>query len=179
MTEQLFANDPALLSEVLRCYQPHCRYLRSASVRVHGEQATATGEFEIPASCYIDATGHLNSVEANICYNQLLYQTVAVLVRHNVGTLFSGWTMDEYWRRQLPDILITRFDSTFRRPITPQRFTGEFTLHSGVARTSTVDGAPYTSLDTSFRFWDTNGGHCAGRVRLAIVTTAQPLGAAR
>lgn len=179
MTGEVFPNDPLLLSEVLRCYKPHCRYLRELTVQAQGEQASATGTFEIPESCYIDATGHLNSVEVNICYNQMLYQTIAVLVRHRVGSLFGDWTMDDYWRRQLPGILITRLDSEYRRPIDSRRFYGEFTLGGSQERTSTVDGAPFTSLDTSFRCWDDNGGQCAGTVRLAIVSAARPLGAVR
>ncbi|MFI7002568.1 FcoT family thioesterase [Nocardia sp. NPDC050175] len=179
MTGEVFPNDPLLLSEVLGCYKPHCRYLRELTVEALGEQASATGTFEISESCYIDATGHLNSVEVNICYNQMLYQTIAVLVRHRVGPLFGDWTMDDYWRRQLPDILITRLDSEYRRPIDPRRFYGEFALGGSQERTSTVDGAPFTSLDTSFRFWDDNGGQCAGTVRLAIVSAARPLGAVR
>ncbi|MFI6047074.1 FcoT family thioesterase [Nocardia sp. NPDC051321] len=177
MTGEVFPNDPLLLSEVLRCYKPHCRYLRELTVEALGEQASATGTFEIPESCYIDATGHLNSVEVNICYNQMLYQTIAVLVRHRVGALFGHWTMADYWRRQLPDILITRLDSEYRRPIDPRRFYGEFALGGSQERTSSVDGAPFTSLDTSFRCWDDNGGHCSGTVRLAIVAAARPLGA--
>ncbi|WP_107658892.1 FcoT family thioesterase [Nocardia suismassiliense] len=179
MTGEVFANDPSLLSEVLRCYQPHCRYLRELTVEARGEQATATGTFEIAESCYIDATGHLNSVEVNICYNQMLYQTIAVLVRHRVGPLFGGWTMDDYWRRQLPGILITRLDSEYRRPIEPRRFYGEFVLAGSQERVSSIDGAPFTSLDTSFRCWDDAGGRCAGTVRLAIVDVEQTLDAAQ
>ncbi|GAA5086722.1 FcoT family thioesterase [Nocardia iowensis] len=179
MNGAVFPNDPGLLSEVLRCYKPHCRYLRELAVEARGERVTAAGTFEIPESCYIDATGHLNSVEVNICYNQMLYQTVAVLVRHRVGPLFSDWTMDDYWRRQLPDILITRLDSEYRRPIDPRRFFGEFSLDGSQERTSKLDGAPFTSLDTSFRCWDDEGGQCAGTVRLAIVNAAKPLDAAR
>ncbi|NET17718.1 MAG: hypothetical protein F6K08_35290 [Okeania sp. SIO1H6] len=35
------------------------------------------GQFSIGESCYIDDTGHLNAVEFNICYNQLLYVAIA------------------------------------------------------------------------------------------------------
>jgi hypothetical protein len=169
----LYSHDPALLSDVLECYKPHCRYLSELVVAAEDARAGATGVFEIPESCYIDATGHLNSVEVNICYNQMLYQTLAVLVKHQVGPLFGGWTMEQYRERQLPDILITRFDSSFRRPIDPRRFHGELALADIQERVSTVDGAPFTALDTTFRFWDDAGGHSAGTVRIAIVSHAR------
>ncbi|WP_280446522.1 FcoT family thioesterase [Nocardia brasiliensis] len=177
MTDRVFPDDPLLLAQVLHCYKPHCRYLRTLEVR-SGEKVTAAATFEIPDSCYIDATGHLNSVEVNICYNQMLYQTIAVMVREQLG-VFAGWTMEDFWRRQLPDILITRFHSDFRRPIDPRRFSGEFTLDGSRERTSSLDGAPFTALDTSFRCWDDGGGHCTGVVRLAVVEAARVLGAAR
>ncbi|QIS05700.1 hypothetical protein F5X71_28365 [Nocardia brasiliensis] len=178
MTERVFADDPWLLARVLRCYKPHCRYLRTLEVRTVAETVTATGTFEIPESCYIDATGHLNSVEVNICYNQMLYQTIAVMVRERLG-VFADWTMDDFWRRQLPDILITRFQSEFRRPIDPRRFSGVFTLDGSQERTSSRDGTPFTALDTSFRCWDHHGGHCAGVVGLAVVDAARAVEVAR
>ncbi|MFI6044511.1 FcoT family thioesterase [Nocardia sp. NPDC051321] len=170
MSTQTFAHDPELLDDVLGCYKPHCRYLRELVVESADTQAKATGLFEIPESCYIDSTGHLNSVEVNICYNQMLYQTIAVLVRHRIGPVFRDWTMAQYQRRKLPDVLITRFDSSFRRPIDPRRFRGEFNLSGYQHRVSTVDGAAFTALDTSFRCWDETGGDCAGSVRVAIVS---------
>ncbi|MFI9508002.1 FcoT family thioesterase [Nocardia sp. NPDC052566] len=164
-----YPHDPQLLARVLDCYKPHCRYLRELTVETSGQHACATGTFEIPESCYIDATGHLNSVEVNIGYNQMLYQTIAVLVRHQDGPLFDGWTMDEFWRRQLPDILITRFDSTFRRPIDPRRFHGDITFAGFEHRVSGADGTPYLALDTEFHCWDDAGGNCSGNARIAVV----------
>ncbi|QIS11721.1 FcoT family thioesterase [Nocardia arthritidis] len=173
-----YPNDPALLGEVLRCYQPHCRYLGALRIESDGEKTVGTADFEITESCYIDATGHLNSVEVNICYNQMLYQSIAMLVRNRVGAVFGAWTMDEFRRRQLPDILITRFESAFRRPIEPRRFHGEITI-DGVAQRVSGEGAEYIALDTGFRCWDDAGGACAGAVRIAVVGADLRLAAAR
>ncbi|WP_405160827.1 FcoT family thioesterase [Nocardia sp. NBC_01499] len=175
VTREHFPHDEQLMADVLRCYKPHCRYLRRLAVDTEGLRVTGTGMFEIPESCYIDATGHLNAVEMNICYNQIMYQTFAVLVRHEVGQYFGTWTMDDYWERQLPDILITRFNSTFHRPIHPLRFHGEFTLSAVEERFRSDDRAPFTALDTTFRCWDDLGGQCAASVRLAIVSPRRRL----
>lgn len=162
-------DDAALLSEVLRCYKPHCRYLTSMTVQADGEMLRGTGSLAISESCYIDDTGHLNAVEAGICYNQMLYQLIATAVQHGLGAVFSTWTMDDFRRRQLPDILIARFTSAFHRPIDPRSFHGEFTVERATQRRLRAGADPMVSLETSFRFWDDAGGTAAGDARVAIV----------
>ena len=157
--------DSALLGEVLSCYKPHCRYLREFS-------GDGRGRFAIPESCYIEDTGHLNAVEVNICYNQLLYASIAMLVRDGTEPAFDTWTMAEFWRRRLSDILITRIASEFRRPIDARSFSGELVLDRIVGRQLRSDEAPLVVLDTTFRFWDAEGGDASGTARIAIVDEA-------
>ncbi|POM23160.1 FcoT-like thioesterase domain protein [Actinomadura rubteroloni] len=154
--------DTALLTDVLRCYKPHCRYLRSMTVRVTEGRLTGRGELRIPESCYIDDTGHLNAVEVNICYNQMLYYVIAAAVEWNLTPAFARWTMDDYWAKQLPDILIARMQSSFLRPIDPRSFHGEFE----VLRSTRLKDM--LTLETAFRYGDDAGGRCDGRVRVAI-----------
>ncbi|GAA3185765.1 MULTISPECIES: FcoT family thioesterase [Streptomyces] len=161
------ADGPDLLTRVLAPYKAHCAYLRSAEVTVDGETLTARGEFAIPESCYIDDTGHLNSVEVNICYNQLMYYALAVAVRDRLLPQFAEWTMEDYWKRQLPDILIVRFESRFPRPVDPRAFQGEFTLKRLTRRTPR-DGAPLLIAETTHRYHDAHGGRCHGEATLAL-----------
>lgn len=163
-----FDNDEALLARVLRIYKPHCRYLKSMTMTVTGVIG-GRGVLEIGESCYTDETGHLNAVEANIGYNQMLYYVIAKSVQERLGPTFSSWTMDDFWRRQLPDILITKLTSTFRRPINPRRFYGEFELTHATQRRLTSAKPPLMSLDTTFRYWDDHKGQSSGAVTVAII----------
>ncbi|GGM25249.1 FcoT family thioesterase [Micromonospora yangpuensis] len=163
----LVATD--LLTEVLSCYKPHCRYLLGATV---GERHL-TGRFAIPSSCYIDDTGHLNAVEVSICYNQMLYTTLAMAVRDGTEPALADWSMDDYWRRRLPDILVVRSAHDFRRPIDPRSFVGELTLERVTARRLWADRPPLVSIDTTFRFADDRGGLATGSVRVAISSEAE------
>ncbi|MCG8914478.1 FcoT family thioesterase [Actinokineospora sp. PR83] len=162
-------SDRELLARVLDCYKPHCRYLASFAVSQEEGVLRGAGVLEIPESCYIDDTGHLNSVEVNICYNQMLYQVIATAVRDGIGPVFDTWTMADFWRRRLPDVLITRFSSVFRRPIDPRSFHGEFALDSVRQRRLRPDADPLVSLETSFRCWDEAGGACSGTAQVTIV----------
>ncbi len=163
-------DDVALLARVLRPYKPHCRYLRSVAVTVEphvsgGVRVVARCELSIPESCYIDDTGHFNSVEFNICYNQMVYFAIAKAVQGQLLPAFAGWSIEDFWRKQLPDILITRFESCFRRPVNARRFYGEVSF----AKTRASAGAAIMLMRTNCRFWDDHGGHCDGHIMLAIV----------
>jgi len=162
-----FANDPELLSEVLRPYaRPKTQYLKSATVDASNGLASAEGQFAIPYSCYIDDTGHLNSVEVNICFNQLMYYLIAKCVQERVLPAFDAWTMEDYWKKQLPDILIASFTSKFRRPIDSDSFTGEVSFAEFSVRNVR---RPIQMIDMPWRFWDASGGHAEGEVRMALV----------
>ncbi|GAA2689223.1 MULTISPECIES: FcoT family thioesterase [Actinosynnema] len=153
-----------LLERALSCYKPHCRYLKAVELGGH----RATGEFAIPESCYIDDTGHLNAVEVNICYNQLLYTLLASLVRDGSEPALAGWDMAEFWRRRLPDVLIAGISSNFRKPIDPRAFTGELSVRQARTRTLRHGEPPLVDLDTAFAFRDSGGGLASGTARIVI-----------
>ena len=75
----------------------------------------------------------------------------------------SDMTLDEYRRRQLPDVLIHEFSSVFKRPLSPERFTGEVRIDHVSSR------GRFIFLRTSCRFRDEGGGLAQGEVSLAIV----------
>lgn len=177
------ATDEELLAQVLRPYRPHCRYLRTATFTAGGEPAkgggiSVAGEFAIPESCYIDDTGHFNSVEFNICYNQMFYYLAARSVAAGLAP-FGGWTMADFWRRQLSDFLIVDFHSTFRRPISSDRFSGEVAVVDVVEWAGSDVREPFTLLQTECRYADDRGGRCHGKVKLAITGTAPAAGVDR
>jgi hypothetical protein len=50
-------DDPELRERVLLPYREHCQYLRSATVRAEDGKVTASCEFSVGESYYIDSTG--------------------------------------------------------------------------------------------------------------------------
>ncbi|MBF6328351.1 hypothetical protein IU452_07440 [Nocardia transvalensis] len=169
MAPTVFEVEPDFLADVQQCYKPHCRYLRSASVTAAGETIVGTGHFAIAEPCYIDDTGHLNAVEVIICFNQLMYQTVATIVRHGLHPAFGDWTVADFRRRYLPDILIAEVHTEFERPIGAAAFTGEFRIDA--IDTYTAEGGSRIKLATRFRFGDERGGSCHGAIPLVVVDT--------
>lgn len=159
-----------LLERVLLPYKQDCTYLKSADITVADGLAAGRGEFEIPQSCYIDDTGHFNSVEFNICYNQLVYYVMACAVRDSLMPAFSEWTLADYWSRQLPSILITSLSSKFKRPIDPRSFSGEVEF-TKLTRRDLL--RPLLIAETTCRFWDASGGKAFGDVTLAILNPPQ------
>ncbi|MFH8367377.1 FcoT family thioesterase [Streptomyces sp. NPDC018031] len=164
-------DDQDLLTRVLRVYKPHCRYLRSASVTCAGQprdggKVSLRGEFHIPESCYIDDTGHFNSVEFNLCYNQMIYFVMAKSVKERAMWPFDHWTMDEFWARQLPDMFIVDFRSSFRRHMRGRRFWGELDV-TGVVERDGGNG-PLVLVKTVCRFGEEEVPACHGEVRIAV-----------
>jgi len=164
-----YANDPELLSQVLRPYRAHCQYLKTAVLEVASNQMpTVAGDLGIGESCYIDDTGHFNAVEFNICYNQLIYYLIAKSVKEGLVPALRSWTLDDFWRAQLPDILITEFRSRFKRTMRGKRFFGSVSLADVVRVDQSAWSKPLIVLHTTCRFWDEPGGLSVGKVTIAI-----------
>jgi acyl carrier protein len=174
-SEKRLSDDPELRAQVLRPYRSYTSYLKSADVTVTEIPADRGGlsarcEFEIPHSCYIDDTGHFNSVELNICYNQMLYYVLAEAIRSGLLTSFRTWTLEDYWRRQLPDVLITDFRSAFKRQMSGRRFSAELEVDSVAEWRGNDLYGPLIVLHTSCRFWDEQGGNCYAEVKIAVTS---------
>ncbi|MFF8732440.1 FcoT family thioesterase [Streptomyces sp. NPDC015171] len=169
--DRSYATDAGLLARVLVPYKEHCKYLKSAEVLAGPEHTSVRCAFAIAESCYIDDTGHLNSVEANIAYNQMMYYLVAKSVREGLLPALRDWTLDDFWHHQLPDILLTRFAGTFRRPVDPRSFSGELAFRS-VTRREPAGGKPFLHAETAYRYWDADGGRCDGEATLAFVNVS-------
>ncbi|MFL6138098.1 MAG: FcoT family thioesterase [Frankiaceae bacterium] len=167
--------DVSLLAHVMRVYKPDCRYLRTATVGTDEKGRTvARCTFGIPAPFYIDDTGHFNAVEFNLCYNQMLYYSVAKSVKEGMTPPFARWSMDDYWRRQLPDFLIVDFHSTFSKGVRAHHFYGELTFEHVRESAGGRNWSPMIVADTTCRYWDDHGGHCKGEVRAVVVNPPRP-----
>ncbi|MQY09705.1 FcoT family thioesterase [Actinomadura macrotermitis] len=175
-----YPNDDELLTRVMTPYRSkNCVYLKEALVTVEGEplengRIFAGCRFEIPESCYIDDTGHFNSVEFNICYNQMAYYLIAKSIKEGLVHPFSQWSMDEFWNAQLGDILITDFRSMFRTQMRGRFFRGEIELVETVAWDGSDLRDSLVVVRTKCRYWDDFGGDSRGEVSAAI-TNPPPL----
>lgn len=169
-TTTTFDTDGELLPLVLRPYREHCKYMKSVSLSAGPgpHEVTVSGEFEIGESCYIDDTGHFNAVEFNICYNQMAYYLIAKSVREGVLPVFQDWSLEDFWRLQLPNILITSFRSRFKREMRGKRFSGSVTLTDTARLEKSERWNPLIVLYTTCRFWDETGGDSHGEARIAI-----------
>jgi hypothetical protein len=161
---------------VLAPYKPHCRYVHRAefSAPVDRRPVRADdpaswlridGACGIPEPCYIDATGHFNAVEFNIVYNQLLYLCLAETVRQRLLPALAGWDLDEFFRRQLPDVLIADYHVRFFRPQQSARFDAWMAI-------TEVEPRPHKQmvlLQTRCGASAAAGGRSEGEVTIALV----------
>lgn len=161
--------DDGVLRETLSVYKPDCRYLHAAWIdhaglsAPHGTGPHARARFVIPASYYIEDTGHLNSVELNIAYNQLAYVLIAHCIVHDLLPELRHLTLEDFRARQLPDILIHRITSTFKRSIDRGAFEGDLRVEAA------LNTERFVRVDTRSRFWDEGGGLARSEVALVIM----------
>ena len=154
------------MAEVLKPYRDNAKYLQSAQItrfetlpaREGGKSpavvATGRGRFSIPESCYIDDTGHFNAVELLICYNQLMYSSLAIAIDQQLHSSLAGWSIEDFWSRQLPSILIYRTAATYRSPIDSTNMRARFTITE--AKTSAAERG-ILKLATHVEFTDGKG----------------------
>jgi hypothetical protein len=180
------AISDAFVTEILKPYREHARYLKSAELTQFSEEAvrdsaskeslvTGVGRFSIPESCYIDDTGHFNAVEFNICYNQLAYVVFGKCVE--AGLMHQLWqgsvdmdsfsskipSYNDYKRHQLPAMLIVRVDDVrFFKPMKSDDFRAELK----VERMTLLGQAGF--FFTSITFSDSEGVKAKGSVVLAF-----------
>ncbi len=162
--------EESFLVKVLAPYREGCRYLTSAKIEVSGQDAQnlqAHGTFAIDRSCYIRDTGHFNAVEFNMCYNQLAYVFFAECIRGGRLDHAAGMDMDWYVRAQLPNMLIVKLSSSFRKPIDSQHFEGIIRL-DGIRRVVRRE-VDIIFLRTYCAFSDAEGGCADGQVSLACL----------
>jgi hypothetical protein len=165
-----------LLNIFLEPYKDDCKYLTKAHFQyleskespeklttVNKNIFSIKGEFSIPESCYITDTGHFNSVEFNICYNQLFYIIIAYVLNNKLLSVMADWDLEIYKRRQLSNFLIVKFSSTFRKQINSNHFQGTLSINKSSERGNLI------ILKTSCAFYDRNDGWAEGDVTIAIL----------
>lgn len=165
--------DAEMLALVLRPYIKECRYIQAPRIEVGRRREAGRAESivavnakcAIPATFYIEDTGHFNAVEFNLCFNQLAYYVIAASVKHRLIDAFASWNIDEYKRRQLPDILIAKLSAQFIRPVHGAAFDGWL----DITKVSTSSkGHIFLTMEVAFT--DNHDGFAQGEVTLAIVS---------
>ena len=115
--------DGEFVRRVLKPYvSKNCVYLKSCAHSFEASVPQTRASFSIPESCYIDSTGHFNAVELNICYNQMFYVLWADGVHRRLIREAVDWDLAEFGKRQLPNMLIVKVQSSFKRAIDPRAF---------------------------------------------------------
>lgn len=166
-TNSLTVIDNEFLEEVLKPYHKHTSYLKKAFFQSNDDgnykDYVIKGEFAIEESCYIDDTGHFNAVEFNICYNQITYAYLGYCIKNNLIPELDNFNIQTFFEKQLSNVLIVKFSSSFKSQINAKRFYGTYRFER-VNRRSNC-----TFIETSCSFSDDEGGKSNGKVTLAIL----------
>lgn len=163
--------DELFLKRVLDPYLKSSSYLKAAVVtsEASGVKINCQSWFEVLTPCYIKdnrTAGHLNLVDTNIAYNQMMYYTIGISVKYKLIESLNDWSEQDFFQKQQADILIIESKSTFKHETNPTRFYGEFEI---------VDVAQKKSnsliiIKTKFKFGASPVEiNCAGEAVLAVL----------
>ncbi|PRI15275.1 hypothetical protein B2J96_12790 [Mycobacterium shigaense] len=165
--DEFLQDDTVLLNRTMTPYTgKDTVYLQRATVLRRGEIIVGAGDLGFDHSCYIEETGHFNAVEFVISYNQLIYYTLAASVRDKLIPELSCWTMDDYWQRQLPSVLISKMSTRFRQPINSRCYRGVLEITGIEFRNRS---RPLLALQTTIEFTDDDGGSATGELEIVLV----------
>ena len=167
---------PIFQSDILTPYMEHTTYLKKSQIILpNNEQSDekqsylikALGEFSIPGSCYIDDTGHFNSVEFNICFNQISYVMFAFAFKHNIfNPILKDWkkkglSYESFRKNQLSSMLIVKIEGKFLSNLGSDQFWGEVSLKKILFRSDVI------YFYTDIIYYDKHNGKSNGSVVLA------------
>lgn len=170
------ALDTTLLGQLLRPYKAHCRYVREVTLEHPTERSSlnpeepsswivAHGNCGVPTPCYYDGNGHFTAVEFNIAYNQLLYAGLTGAIQLALIAELQHWDLEEWWKRQWPDVLIVDYRARFHRPMHSQDFTARLEIREVVPKPR----KQLLMLRTACKMHDDSGGQSDAEVLIAIV----------
>ncbi|AFY40360.1 hypothetical protein Lepto7376_4249 [[Leptolyngbya] sp. PCC 7376] len=166
--------SPTLIQQILIPYESkNTAYLKAANIisrssDLDQDQTKGSndyviqGDFEITESCYIDDTGHFNAVEFNICYNQIFYVAIANACFDQSFQYLRDMTLEEFYKKQLPNIYITRLESHYKKTISPKNFEGILSIKKARKIRDVI------FFRTQIDFTDHNEGLAYGEVDVVI-----------
>lgn len=168
--------EEALHRRVLEPYTPQSRYVVRAAMTQTGNgrcprETDSSSWLRLDAECsigdpvYIQPTGHFNAVEFNITYNQMLYLALAEAVHRRLLPDLAHWRIDDFFRAQLPDVLITDYHAKFQHPIRSGDYSGWFSI----LESTLVERRNMLFLRTAAGCSTPYGGQCEARCTIAIL----------
>lgn len=161
------AVSEALLAKVLEPYSHKgCRYLLDAEYQATENSVVALGNFSIAEPAYIRSTGHFNTVELFMCFNQLAYSAFAPAIANEQIPEFRGWSLADYLNNQLPSMFVKTASSRFKTPINAQSFSARLVSADFEVIERTMR---YLKVPCAIEFWDDAGGAASGEVELAVI----------
>lgn len=98
----------------------------------------------------------------------MAYYLMAKSVKESLVEPFSRWTLDQFWTRQLADVFITDFKSTFRKAMRGRRFKGEIEIVDIAEWDANDLREALVILRTRCHYADEHGGESHGEVTAAV-----------
>lgn len=114
--------DKFFVKEILTPYW--MPFVKESHIFQEEDHITLQSQLGADRLWYCESTGHMNAVELNLAFNQMMYvsigQSIILGWIKNLREFDKDYFMKKYW----PDFLITKIESKFKAPLDVRSFCG-------------------------------------------------------
>lgn len=114
--------DNGFISETLKHYW--VSFIKSAKIIKQNKIILSYSRLGVDKPWYCDDTGHMNAVELNLSFNQLMYVTIGHSICNGWIPELNDKSQDYFFEKYWEDFLITKIESKFKAPVNVSEFSG-------------------------------------------------------
>lgn len=120
--------DTQMIKKILQYYW--INYVKDAVLHKEKSCIYLYSNLGINAPWYCDSTGHLNAVELNLAFNQMMYLAIGKCIELGWIEALQDYDMYYFMNKYWQDFLITYIHSEFRSPLNSSSFCGVLRINN-------------------------------------------------
>jgi hypothetical protein len=87
------------------------------------------GDFSIRESCVSNIPTHFSSVDFNMCYDQLFYYLLGMIIENKLLHILSNWDIKDFLDYQSTNFLTIKLTNNFYKVMNPENFKGTIKIN--------------------------------------------------
>ncbi len=112
--------DSLYIKEILKPYWTP--FVKESYIIKNQDDILLQSHLGVDKPWYCDSTGHMNAVELNLAFNQMMYIAIAQSIRLGWISSLKDFCHDYFMKKYWPDFLITKIESEFKAPLLVDNF---------------------------------------------------------
>ena len=108
------------IKRILEPYEPYrTNVIRDSYIIFEKDEILLYSYLGVDEPWYCNNTGHLNAVDLNLCFNQMMYILIGEGIASGRIPFLKKWNQEDFFRFYWSDFVIAKISSTFKKPLQP------------------------------------------------------------